>query len=390
MPKTQIVLVSEQAAPAFLPALDPALRPECVVLVVSPTMKQRGRDRHLGDLLRRNEIKIVTHELTNEHDYKSIEDSLITMALDRSIALGEGEVYLNLTGGTKMMALAAHNVARQLFPSQWRPFYLDLDTNQIVWIGGDAWPDRKPPPAQRLGASLRLRNYLYGYGFDLPDGVMRKPLRQAQSDLIRTLVVEIASLEKAIGRLNGIAAEAEELSRLSARIPDNMRDRTSFEKVVRLFGGAGCLELNGDEIRFQSENDRSFVKGGWLESYVSQVIDGLHGSLEITDKATGLKVIARATGTKNELDVCFLRQNRLYVIECKTARMIHDEKANDSLYKLAEIHSRVGGIGARGMLVSYRAFSDAEMGLAKALGIRIVQGSGIENLKRSIHEWVQI
>ena len=97
-------------------------------------------------------------------------------------------------------------------------------------------------------------------------------------------------------------------------------------------------------------------------------------------------------GVKNELDVAFLARNRLFVIECKTARMDQPEapKANDTLFKLAEICRRVGGLGTRGMLVSYRGLREEEKRLAAALRIELATGGELARLKEKIRGWVGV
>jgi len=87
----------------------------------------------------------------------------------------------------------------------------------------------------------------------------------------------------------------------------------------------------------------------------------------------------------------FLARNRLFIIECKTARMDRPQapKANDALFKLAEIARRVGGLGARGLLASYRPVRDAEKKLAEALGIELVCHAGLNRLEEALRRWVR-
>ena len=123
-----------------------------------------------------------------------------------------------------------------------------------------------------------------------------------------------------------------------------------------------------------------------------QALNQTHGDIGVQDKAIGLEVVHEATGTQNELDIAFMARNRLFVIECKTARIDKPQssggkprpaKANDTLFKLAENCSRIGGLGAKGMLVSYRALNDPEMRLAKALGIAVVVGQETAQLPKN-------
>jgi len=86
-----------------------------------------------------------------------------------------------------------------------------------------------------------------------------------------------------------------------------------------------------------------------------------------------------------------LPPNRLFVVECKTARMdggVHP-KANDALFKLGEVCRRIGGLGTRGMLASYRPVRDAERRLANALGIELVCGPELDRLRERMVAWTR-
>ena len=160
--------------------------------------------------------------------------------------------------------------------------------------------------------------------------------------------------------------------------------------MLRNFETAGVLKVDGNTICFASEQDRNFTKGGWLERHVYRTLNALHSELGVRDKAATL-VVVDESGVKNELDVAFLAKNRLFVVECKTARMENARagKANDTLFKLSEICRRVGGLGTRGMLASYRRLGDSEKKLARALGIEVVAGGELKHLDERLKRWVK-
>ena len=170
------------------------------------------------------------------------------------------------------------------------------------------------------------------------------------------------------------------------------------DSLLRYFEDAAALSVQGDRIQFASEAACDFVKGGWLELHAIQAVHQVTGSLGIRDKAMGLEVQDVTTQTRNELDIAFMARNRLFVMECKTARIDRPQgqgdrtappKANDTLFKLAENCRRIGGLGTRGMLVSYRKLQPPEMTLAEALGIKVVAGSDIARLPEKLKHWVQ-
>lgn len=372
--KIHVCLVSAQAAANLLPALDPALKPEKAILIISGKMQTQAEN--LSRVMQEAGVKAEHYPLTNEHDYAGTEAELLELAS----RLGQDDVALNITGGTKLMSLAAQSVAAL---ASWRMFYVDADTDQVIWLYKNA------PPATPLTQHLRLRHYLQGYGYSLPSAPEKLQLTSAQQALTHTLIKDIGSLETPLSQLNWLSQQAEDKRRLEVEM-NAQRGSPGLETLLRHFADAGVLEVQGDKIVFPSEAQRDFVKGGWLEAHVFQTLCNLTGALDIRDSAVNLEVVDR-TDVKNELDIAFMARNRLFIIECKTARMDKPEalKANDTLFKLAETSKRIGGLGTRGMLVSYRALRDAEKQLAKALNIHCVCGADIRHLPERIKSWVR-
>jgi len=372
--KIHILLVSAQAAPNLLPALDPSLKPQEAVLLVSDKMK--GRADALESVLRQASVKVTRLPLNDEHNFAALESALLDLAIER----GGQEIALNVTGGTKLMALAAQSVAQT---AGWPVFYVEVDTDEVIWLG-------KNTQRKKLATQLRLPHYLQGYGFRLEEGIARPSPEPRHNALLQTLVSQVGSLEGPLGQLNYLAQQAEDNKKLEVNLTQGQQDSRSLEALLRNFEDAGALTIIGNKIRFTSEFDRSFIKGGWLEYYVYRTVESLHGPLGVRDKAANL-VVVDESGVKNELDVAFLARNRLFVVECKTARMDSDRpgKANDTLFKLSEICRRVGGLGTKGMLASYRPLGDSERKLAKALNIEVVVGSELNRLDDKLNRWVQ-
>lgn len=369
-----ILLVSAQAAPNLLPALDPALKPAEAVLLVSQAMRPRADA--LQRVLREAGVRVSRLELANEHDYPALEAPLLELAAERA---GQ-TIVLNVTGGTKLMVLAAQSIAQT---AGWSVFYVDADTDEVIWLGNRAGE------RQRLTEHLRLRHYLMGYGFTLGERAEAR-LDADRSTLIATLLTHIGSLEQPLGQLNWLAQQAEDTNTLSIQLDARQHDSRRLEALLRHFAEAGLLSVEGRTLAFADAGARAFAKGGWLEQHVYQTVVRLGGELGLRDKAANLEV-TDAGGVKNELDVVFLARNRLFIIECKTARMDRPQapKANDTLFKLAEITRRVGGSGARGLLASYRPLRESEEKLAGALGIQLVCHTRLNRLDDTLRSWVR-
>jgi hypothetical protein len=371
---THIMLVSDQAAANLLPALDPMLKPAEAVLMVSGKMQHRAQA--LEAVLHEAGVKTTRVALEDEHDYGKLESAMLDVATTR-----EGpSTILNVTGGTKLMALAAQAAA---IAADWRMFYVDVDTDEVIWLGKEA--HRQP-----LTQQLRLRHYLHGYGFRLAEDIAHPQYDPRYNDLLSTLITQVGSLEQPIAQLNWLGQKSEDDRSLRVTLTRQQQDSRSLDVLLRIFADANVLTVKGDSVTFTGEAERSFAKGGWLEHHTFKTLGGLSGELSVRDKAANL-VVLDENDVKNELDIAFMAKNRLFVIECKTARMDKPEapKANDTLFKLSEICRRVGGLGTRGMLASYRPLAEAEKRLAEVLRIELVCGAELIRLDEKIKNWVR-
>ena len=103
----------------------------------------------------------------------------------------------------------------------------------------------------------------------------------------------------------------------------------------------------------------------------------------------GLEV-ERGDGVKNEIDVAFLADNRLHLVECK-AKNFKGSRSNDGteiLYKIDSISDVLGGIQARSMLVSYKKLSSHDLKRAEELEVTVVQHRQLHNLRSSLEDWI--
>ena len=124
--KHQLLLVSAQPMPNFLPILNSELKPEVVTLVVSDKMKDRAG--WLKKEIAKHQVAVLPDiEIGNaETDIAAIQDTLMKWADERPDLMDES--VLNATGGTKPMAIAAQEVFRMAN----RPvFYVDVATDMV-------------------------------------------------------------------------------------------------------------------------------------------------------------------------------------------------------------------------------------------------------------------
>ena len=117
----------------------------------------------------------------------------------------------------------------------------------------------------------------------------------------------------------------------------------------------------------------------------------LKKSTPIQDVGRGIDVEreVRHQPVSNELDVAFLANNRLYIIECKTRRFQNGSAGSEALFKLDTLTDLLGGLQARGMLVSFQPLRDADLQRAADLRIEVCWGPDLIELTSRIERWVK-
>ena len=384
---THVCLVSAQATPNLIAAIDEQWRPRRVVLATSSEMGAAAD--HLEPVLKKRGIVIERLPIPDAYDYHAIYETFFNF-LDRET----GEVALNVTGGTKIMAMAA----QESFRDEKRPvFYVNAKTDEILVLG-----ERKPNIS--LSGKVGLADFLEAHGYTFADGISpAKPrITREQADLTLRIVDGVERFGSDLGILNAIATKAK--GSLIGRLEEPTRDLTTFNDIVNLFVEGGHINRENQGLRFASEDSRKFVGGGWLEQHVFKAMSDLAGTRHFTDYGMNMKILAPNGATLNEIDGAFLHQNTLHLIECKAANLANagnsgDDKGTEAIYKL-ETLLKMGGLRTRGMLIDYRGRLSIARGRgddkrvkanfdrAKAAHIRIVSGAALKTLKNEITQWI--
>lgn len=373
---TQVCMVSDQAAPNLLPLLDDQLKPKEVILLVTDRMKDRAG--HLQNIIKPMGIKVTQQPMQATGDFQQMQEQLETLIKNYPA----GSVGLNVTGGTKWMAITAQEV----FRSYSQPvFYVDIETDRVLFV------DSGKPPLTLI-ARIKLKNYLNAYGYDiLSEKAGTSGLTTDQRDLCQYLVAYVDEWGGAIGQLNRLASEAEQKKTLSISLTLLEKPDMRLEALLIQCAGSGILIHQKDkkQVLFQDENARFFANGGWLEEYINGRLNEMK-SEGILQDSSHLNLEIASPKSTNEIDVAFMARNRLHLIECKTRRLtgVHAGRAGtESLYKLDSL-SDLGGLGTRSMLVSYRPLGAADKQRAKDLRIKVVEGEQIKDIKGTLKAWI--
>ena len=141
---THVCLVSDQPAPNLLPLLDESLKPQRVVLLVTPQMKDKAT--YLERVIAPMGIKVETIALDAAENFDDIQDKLLNLLTQEQSA----NIALNATGGTKWMVIAAQDV----FRVNGSPvFYVSIENDTLLFLGAQ----QKPRKLQQL---INLETFL--------------------------------------------------------------------------------------------------------------------------------------------------------------------------------------------------------------------------------------
>lgn len=376
-------LISDQAAPSLLPILDPDFKPKEAVFLVSDKMKSNAEA--LEKVFKEKNIKVTLVRIENIYDFQEMENCFIEL-IDQ---FDGKDIALNVTGGTKLMAIVAQNT----FAMGGKPiFYVDSDNNQILFISRNE--KGQSIPNKMLNCQIDLKTYLSAYGMVYKS--TKQPL--ASEQLITNLEPFIKQYDKYkddIPLLNSYAAESQ---KSGFKVDFKHHKVKSFVTLLEELHHKNLLDFDRHRIDFRDTVHKDLLNGVWLEEITYKAIENIKS---IQDKALSLEVgnssydqskhqySLKNQGNQNEFDIAFMAKNRLHIIECKTQLMNKEGgiKSEEILYKL-EALKNYGGLMTKKCLVSYFEVPESVKNRAKELHIEIIQGKDLQRLREKISNWI--
>ena len=283
MSKTIVSILSDHLLPNFLFIKEMEGQYSDLLFVSTPQMEMQEKAMHLEVALGRKEGSVRRIVVANDN-YKEILDALRAEQLSDSV-----EYVVNITGGTKTMSLAVHE------------YFCQFNASFVyVPIGKNSYYDFSTDQTHSLDYRVSLNEYftLYGLAYDY------------DNDLI-----------------------------CDAQRPFNLFNEQKMSnfyltKELRYAHKAPRPEL------------RRYLGGEWFEEYTYLRIKR-DFKLRDEDIAKSVKICRlSSTSNDNELDVVFVKDNALYVIECKVSMTGYGKEpksvVDEYLYKLAAISKDFG------------------------------------------------
>ncbi len=368
--RTHICIVSKQADANLLPISNKETRPEKVILLASPEMATEAT--YLQEAIK-DWVQVDNLSLKNAYDIVSLQEDLI----DCLTRYENEDIVVNITGGTKPMAIAAVNVCSQQFPY----FYQNITNNEIyLWT-----PDSPKVSVQKLNNyPIRIQRYLKAHGYEFNEQACQVPTTTDDEEefIDRMLGGNYGS---GIGALNYYSSNAEG-SLVSPAIEPNDMLEFILDKPIEL-KWIKTIKKNGKtHLQFINEEKRRFLNGTWLEKCVFNIVSELIPGTKVYQSA-----VVKHGKNKNEFDVMFIYNNRLHLIEVKTCIFKQNNNNQDIVHKLTSLADDVGGLSAKRCIVSYYPLDSYLTARAKDKNTEVISDNLVRNrnqLKGLLKKWI--
>lgn len=375
-PQTHVCLISGQPLANLVPLL--LEKPQKALFIVSPEMHTQAE--RLGRVVRPRGITLDFRKVASAYDFTAILkvcEEIITTCPDK-----EG-LTLNVTGGTKIAALAAF---QSFYFNNRRIVYLDTFNNTLLQLAPE-----NDAIAMRDNL-IKVRDCLVAYGMNpLSGNTPAHPLvRRPGLDDLAKLLVAAGDL---LGRLNNAIARCGKNPSFANLALNDLG--AGAENLAFLLEGCGAASRTSSAgLNIPSREKIFFCQGGWLEEYVYWAVKDL--GLQGLDLAMNVKVEWDGKGkqpTENEFDVLFTHANRLHLISCKAGnperQTASGSRATEALNELDALADRTGGLFGRAMLVSARRLSEFDRERARKMKIHLVEAEAVNRLRDELRRWIE-
>ncbi len=324
MSHIHVCLVSDQTIPNILSIFHFA--PDELLFVTTETMEAKGMTDNIL-----NSLSLIGRDYKGRYNkIVVIEDSLHDCG-EKLKKWSEGkdeyEFTINITGGTKIMSIAAYEHFKE-FGS--RIGYVPLGKNEFVTV----FPKKSIRISEQISLRLNVDVYLAAYGVKIENANSLKQ-HTTEAELSQWIVENYSEIKELLTRLNeklrNYRNEKKGYLLTTSYEPANEKEKELFNRLN--------FHINGKERSKQfSKSEINYITGGWLEEYCYTEL------LQFKNKGIDdivLGAVVKKGKIKNEFDLLFTSDNALYTVECKSLDQGHDKKG-EALYKIGALQKDFG------------------------------------------------
>lgn len=239
----------------------------------------------------------------NLNDYRTViidqnNPIQILNALNNEISIEENTEYvINITGGTKMMSQMTHRYFAHF--GNVKIYYWPIGEGYVEQV----YPEFKSIDFPEEKVNLDLKTYFQAYGYNIT---------------------------------------------YSKSIETSFKHSQSLMDQVITYGDSGKVKkIKEAGFPHYKKSDKGYYTGGWFEEWLYHT---LKTELNLNNDHIGFNVKIKSDISKklsesdNEIDVAFVFENSLYILECKvySQNQINGKRIMDAIYKISSIKQSLG------------------------------------------------
>lgn len=294
---------------------------------------------------------------------------------------------VNLTGGTRYMALAVQQVFEDY---QANFYYVNLEDNTLVRSKFDDsiydGDDIVTPIAYRMGVDEYLRIH------DMDTNLQSKshePIRPYEYAVHMYTLFREDKLSHIV--LNTLRENYSTIKKVKISELEKPK-KLGWIAIPRLAYFLETIQFQESEKGYLNHREIQYLIGGWLEEYMYYQIKNIVKPQDIVISTT---ITRKDTGMhhQNELDVVLTKGNKLFVIECKTG-VESEKKFNEIVYKACSLKEALLGVSCYSFIASLKVDETGELKkIAQYMGLEFWDSPIMKNNSKfanQLHELVTI
>lgn len=286
-----VSLVSDQTIPNIQLINEMNGQVGTYLFITTQAMETKGIRQWIINACGIADSQLVQSIVVNQFSFDEIENQLEEFPFE-----SYDRLIVNLTGGTKVMTLAAFD------------FFRDLRADIYYITGSDDTLIRLAPGRKKLTQTLKskvtLKQYLEAYGFSVGESEASPLPREYTMQLFNHF-------------LTGIFAKHKEALALFRNNRSKGIRIKEMDQVRSFLKEIGYPNQTGPLTKYEAR----YLSGEWFEDYVAAILaDELNLGKDYIK--TGINITKQnkeGESIPNELDVAFMWKNKIYTIECKTS-----------------------------------------------------------------------
>lgn len=350
--KTIVNIVSEQTLPNYLFVKEVYEQEDNVIWIVSKADRIQTAIKCLKNTIGEITDKMIYIEDGSEENIQYIKEVLQTN-ID-----SQQNFVVNLTGGTKIMALAVYDFFRNNVTNA-EFYYIPFPKNIIIDISSQN--------IKQITYRISVEEYLKLYNLKVKsqgkqDGVLSfkdaKYMYSNMYNLQDNYLIELEELRelKEKSKFKGSSKNKyknknksfsyNEINNVKLKDDDKNTDRAKRIKDFILNNNIPTLSKE-DKIGYK---DIVYITGGWFEDFIFYLTKEIE---KLDDIVLGMEILKQdAEQSKNELDVVYTKDNKFFIRECKTG-FEKESMFNDIVYTATAIKS-LFGLSTKSSVYCYR------------------------------------